>query len=75
MMDTASLQVILTEFLDEIQDLRANVRLLNAALDTAGVKISMADASDLKGIYLREESQKLLKIRKHIIGLKDESTD
>jgi hypothetical protein len=71
-MDTANLQVILTEFLDEIQDLRANVRLLNAALDEAGVKNSMADESDLKEIYLREEALEMLNIRKHILSLKDE---
>jgi hypothetical protein len=53
-MDTANLKNLLTELFDEIQDLRANQRLLNHALEKAGLKMSIADASDLKQIFLKE---------------------
>jgi hypothetical protein len=70
-MRTVDLQDILSELLGEIQDLRANQKVLSSALEKSGVKISHYDAGDLKGICLQEAIKETEYIRKSISRLDD----
>jgi hypothetical protein len=70
-MKTGSLQDILSEFLGEIQDLRANQKVLSGALGKAGAKISLADAADFKGLFLQEAKKDTEFIQKRIDSLGD----
>jgi hypothetical protein len=57
-MRAARVQDVLSGLLHEIQELRANQKVLRAALENASVKLFLADARDLKERYLQDSEQK-----------------
>jgi len=70
-MKTASLQELLSQLLGEIQDLRADQLLMSSALEKAGTKMSLADAEDLKKLFLQEAVKETEHISKRIKRLDD----
>lgn len=66
-MDIAAVQDILSELVSEIEDLRANQKLLS---ETSGTKLSMADAVDIKALLLQDVQRETEHLHKLINELK-----